>query len=119
MPQNPRWERDELVLALELYFQVNPAHTSPEDPRVIALSQELRQLGRHLHPANPDLYRNPNGVYMKLCNFLRCDPAYPGVGLDAGSKKDIEVWDELAGNRARLRAEANRIRSQLGDSPDS
>lgn len=28
MKRNPNWTREELILALDLYFKVNPIHTS-------------------------------------------------------------------------------------------
>ena len=48
---------------------------------------------------------------MKLCNFLRFDPNYHGVGLDAGSKLDGVVWNEFAENPEFLRKTANAIRN--------
>jgi 5-methylcytosine-specific restriction enzyme A len=50
---------------------------------------------------------------MKVCNFLRLDPDYPGVGLDAGSKPDVEVWNEFAHDRERLTCTALAIRTNL------
>jgi 5-methylcytosine-specific restriction enzyme A len=62
------------------------------------------------HPCVPGRV-DPNGVYVKLCNFLRLDPAYAGVGLGAGSKLDEVVWEEFADNAERLRALAEAIRA--------
>ncbi len=82
--RNPHWTRDELILALDLYFKVNPVHTSEKHPAIVELSNILN--GHPIHKERPDggKFRNPNGVYMKLCNFLRLDPDYNGTGLDAG-----------------------------------
>jgi 5-methylcytosine-specific restriction enzyme A len=44
-PQN--WNRDELILALELYFRVNPSHTNKNDPEIINLSSVLNELSIH------------------------------------------------------------------------
>jgi 5-methylcytosine-specific restriction enzyme A len=101
--RNPPWVRDELILALDLYFEVNPLHTSEEHPQIIALSELLNSLP--IHPSSSKLvgFRNPSGVYMKLCNFLRLDPTYKGKGLTAGSKLDEVVWDEFSSNIQRLR----------------
>jgi len=43
MARNPKWSRDELILALELYFRVNPLHTSDKNTEIIRL-KELRNL---------------------------------------------------------------------------
>jgi len=77
----------------------------------------LGNLGVHVDVPDPAKFRNPNGVYMKLCNLLRLDPTNEGIGLDAGSKEDENVWNEFAGNRARLREVAGAIRVAIGQEP--
>ena len=69
-PRNPPWTRDELILALDTYLQHGPSHMSASNPIVTSLSEELNQLPGHT--ARPDAvrFRNLNGVYMKLSNFL-------------------------------------------------
>lgn len=113
MPRrNPTWTRDELILALDLYFRLGPSRLSASHPEIVALSEALNALP--IHADRPDVarFRNPNGVYMKLCNFLRLDPTYVGVGLQRGSRADEEVWKEFAGDQQRLRAAAESIRAQ-------
>ncbi len=117
--RNPSWTRDELILALDLYFRVNPVHISESHPEVIVLSRLLNQLPIHTDRPDAERFRNPNGVYMKLCNFLRLDPSYEGVGLDAGSKKDEEVWDEFADDRERLHRVAEAIRAWVESPPEN
>jgi 5-methylcytosine-specific restriction protein A len=114
MTKRNQWTRDELILALDLYFRVNPAHTSATNPEVIETSRLLRKLAAHPNPSDPASYRSPDAVYMKLCNFLRVDPAYQGAGLDAGSKKDLEVWNEFGADRQKLSSAASSIKSRLG-----
>jgi 5-methylcytosine-specific restriction protein A len=58
-------------------------------------------------------YRNPNGVYMKLCNYLRYDPTYKGKGLAAGSKLEKEIWDSYSDSREELHRTAKIIISAL------
>jgi 5-methylcytosine-specific restriction protein A len=55
-------------------------------------------------------FRNPNGVYMKLCNFLTRDPDYHGKGLERGGHLEQEVWDEFVDNRELLGSVATAIR---------
>jgi 5-methylcytosine-specific restriction protein A len=100
--RNPPWTRDELILALDLYFKVNPLHTSEKHPDIIALSELLNTLPIHPATTQQAAFRNPNGVYMKLCNFLRLDPTYQGEGLQAGSKLDEEVWKEYHSDHTKL-----------------
>jgi 5-methylcytosine-specific restriction protein A len=86
MPRNPKWTRDELILALDLYFRVNPLHTSENNPEIISLSKLLNKLQIHARDDVEENFCNSSGVYMKSCNFLSLDPGYDGVGLAAGSK---------------------------------
>jgi 5-methylcytosine-specific restriction protein A len=113
MPRNPKWTRDELILALALYFHVNPLHTSENHPEIIALSALLNKLPIHANSEINEKFRNPSGVYMKLCNFLRFDPSYTGIGLQAGSKLDEEIWNEFAGDQQKLTRVANAIRENF------
>jgi 5-methylcytosine-specific restriction protein A len=117
--RNPAWVRDEVILALDLYFRHNPSRINAGHSEVIKLSDLLQKLPLHdLRTAGPD-FRNPNGVYMKMGNFLSLDPSYAGKGLASVSKLDREVWDEFARDRQRLEATANAIRNnyQLIDMP--
>lgn len=111
MPRNPKWTRDELILALDLFFRVNPLHTSEKHPEIIALSDLLNELPIHVKSETEDNFRNPSGVYMKLCNFLRFDPTYSGSGLIAGSKLDQDIWNEFADDRGNLTGIAQAIKS--------
>ena len=40
-------------------------------------------------------FRNPNGVSLKLSNFLALDPNYSGKGMESYSKLDQEVFEEF------------------------
>lgn len=104
----PAWVRDELILALDLYLQ--HGWLDDTDSRVVELSQLLRNLP--LHPAwrGDAKFRSPNSVAMKVANFQSLDPGYEGVGLDAGSKADSEVWNELHGQPELVRRLARSIR---------
>jgi 5-methylcytosine-specific restriction enzyme A len=112
--RNPKWERDELILALDLYFRHNPAHISSSHPEVVRLSEILNRLPLHEKKPDAEHFRNPNGVYMKLCNFLRFDPTYKGKGLERGGKFEQQIWDEFAGDNAHLRKVAQGIISSIG-----
>jgi 5-methylcytosine-specific restriction protein A len=108
--RNPPWQRDELILALDLYFRHRPDTISKKHPEVVALSELLNQLP--IHPDRPDAakFRNVNGTYMKLCNFLALDPAYQGKGLAAGGRLERDIWAEFASDRVRLAGVAEAIR---------
>ncbi len=101
--KNPPWQRDELLLALDLYFRFNPSHISKSHPEVIKLSKILNSLPIHKERPDEIKFRNPNGVYMKLCNFLRYDPNYSGVGLQRGGKLEEVIWKEFYSEKDKLK----------------
>ena len=114
-PRNPAWTRDELILALDTYFQQSPSHMSKSHPMVTSLSDELNGLPSHVRRPDALRFRNPNGVYMKLCNFLRFDDSYAGSGLTHGGKLEEEVWNEYASDQPRLQSVASAIRAVVAD----
>lgn len=111
MSINPNWVRDELILALDLYFKYGRTQLNPKHPQVIELSGILNSLPIHSGRYRDIEFRNPNGVSMKLGNFLSLDPQYEGVGLSSGGKLDREVWDEFADTPYKLHQIATAIRA--------
>lgn len=115
--RNPRWSRDELILGLELYFRINPLHTSEENPEIKCLSDILNLLPIHPKENHREKFRNPNGVYMKLCNYLRFDPDYKGAGLTRGGKLEESIWTEFAQDRTKLKRVADSIKAAMSELP--
>lgn len=107
--RNPPWTRDELILALDLYFRVNPNKITAEYRAIRDLSSILNSLPFHPVSEHRRAFRNPVGVHMTLCTFLRFDPDYDGKVL-TGSSLGREVWDEFANDRVRLAGIAKAIR---------
>lgn len=48
---------------------------------------------------------------MKICNFLRYDPTYDGVGLSRGNKLEKEIWETNSDNLSLLKEVASRIKT--------
>lgn len=117
----PRWTRDELILALDLYLRFRPHLPSSVGPEVAELVKTLQMMGRSRLPAGMhadmrERYRNASGVSMKLSNFLRFDPNYTSggrKGLWRGSRDEEPVWQEFSPDPARCAAVAAAIRSAL------
>ncbi len=82
MKRNPKWHRDEIILALDLYSRLQPGQISATNPDIQELSTILNQLP--IHDARPDeaKFRNSNGVSLKLSNFLTIDPDYHDKSCD-------------------------------------
>lgn len=65
---NPDWNRDETILALELYYILGgPA--GPDDPGIVALSMELQRAPYHADAKRNARFRNPAGVALKTQNL--------------------------------------------------
>lgn len=68
--RNPKWHRDELILALDLYFKIEPGQIHTRNPTIIELSQILNTLPFSQAKTDAEHYRNPNGVRLKQVIIL-------------------------------------------------
>jgi len=118
--RNPPWTRDELILALDLYLRHRSAPPGKQSREVAELSATLNALSVHLATSRNAVFRNTNGVYMKMMNFRSLDPLYTTegkVGLTRGNKLDAAVWSEFVHDPARLAAVAAAIRAAVSVDP--
>ena len=111
---NPPWDRSEIILALDLYLAKGPL--AKTHPLVIELSEYLRQLPLIFDRPDPERFRNPAGVALKLANFKALDPSRPG-GMDAYSKLDEEMWNRFHGDPAEVHALAEATRRSYAAEP--
>lgn len=122
-PRNPKWTRDELILALDLYLRFRSSPPGKGSPEVAELSELLGRLAKPGGVEAATDYRNANGVYMKMMNFRHHDPSYISegkVGLKRGNGLEPQIWDEFANDLDRLAKEVARIRGIAdGDLPES
>lgn len=109
---NPAWTRDEVVLALDLYFDLDKP-IKRRDSRILELSRVFQLMAAARAAKGGPNFRNATSVYFKMNNFLELDPARAGKGFDNYSDLDEEVWKEFAGKRKELREEAQGIRARL------
>ncbi|MBL0189318.1 MAG: HNH endonuclease [Candidatus Obscuribacter sp.] len=107
--RNPPWSREELILALELYLRAGLL--DDHSPEVQQLSEALKDLA-FVQKEDPKVFRNPNGVAMKLANFAALDPNYKGKGLTAGGRLDKEIFEEFFGQQLALATETRLLRAQ-------
>lgn len=108
--KNPKWHRDEIILALDLYFRLIPGQMHAKNPEIITLSELFNKLPIHEEIPNSSKFRNPNGVSLKLSNFLAIDPDYHGKGMGAHSKLDKIIFDEFKDNKIKLREIVSQIK---------
>lgn len=113
--RNPKWHRDEIILALDLYFADDRGSIDARNKKIVELSKILNDLP--LFPDRPDQerFRNPNGVTLKLSNFLVFDPHYKGTGMKGGSKLDKAIFEEFYWERRKLKMLASQIKKIVED----
>lgn len=100
------WTRDELILALSVYFQLPFGRLNRTTPEV----KELARL----------IGRTDNSAALRLVNFAACDPYITEsgrTGMPAGVPICKPIWDEFAGDKERLFLEAERIKADLLHKP--
>jgi putative restriction endonuclease len=84
MPEQRKWNRGELLIALNIYHKLTFGQLHARQRVITALAEKLD--------------RSANSVAMKLCNFASLDPALKlrGIkGLAGASALDRTVWDEF------------------------
>ncbi len=113
--RNPKWHRDEIILALDLYFDHNRGSIDARNPKVMALSEVLNKLPLFTVKPDEERFRNANGVSLKLSNFLAIDPKHKGEGMKAYSKLDKAVFEEFANDQPRLKDVARQIKQILAN----
>ena len=98
------WNRDELLVALNLYHKLTFGQLHARQPAIVALADKLE--------------RSANSLAMKLCNFASLDPALKlrGIkGLDGASALDRTVWNEFHGDlNETVPVSENALRNLFG-----
>ena len=96
------WQREELLLALNLYCRLPFGLYHSRNPEIIRLAEFVN--------------RTPDAVAMKLSNFASFDPYHQsrGVkGLQNASHADREIWEEFNSNWDDLASESEAVYAQL------
>lgn len=97
MPRN-LWNRDEMILALNLYLKLPFGQMDARNFQVIHLANIIG--------------RSPNAVALRLVNYAAHDPNLQqrGIsGMSHGGKVCEEYWNEFVGDRERLLYESEKI----------
>lgn len=85
------WEREELIVAFNLYCRTAFGRIHRGNPEIIQVAKALG--------------RTPSSLAMKMVNFASLDPVHQErsvKGLGHGSKQDKEIWDEFHQDWERL-----------------
>jgi 5-methylcytosine-specific restriction enzyme A len=111
--RNPKWHRDEIILALDLFFRLDSGQMHARNQQVIELSEILNKLPIHTERPDKAKFRNPNGVGLKLSNFLAIDPSYSGKGMESYSKLDEAIFNEFVDDKSKLKQIADQIKKTV------
>src|SRR5581483_9437917 len=98
---NPKWTRDEAVLALQLYLDCKGSIPARSDPRVRELSNLLKRLPVHPLSTRKVSFRNEAGIVFNLQNIRK---VVTGKGLPNVSSMHRKVWAEFASHPEKLQA---------------
>ncbi len=101
--RNPDWVRDEIILAMDLYFRAGRKQLPNDHEDVLHLSRILNDLPIHPRIARDENFRNPNGISMILGNFLGVDPLHEKPGLSRNNHLQAVVWRDFADAPETLR----------------
>jgi len=96
------WNRDELIIAMNLYCKLPFGQLQQKTPIIIAIAEKLG--------------RTPSSLAMKLVNLASLDPVHQarGVkGLSGASKADKQIWDEFTANWELLGTESEERFQEL------
>lgn len=102
MATGKRWTRDELLVALNLYYKLPFGLFHERNPTIIDLAERMG--------------RTPGSLAMKLSNLASLDPVEKarGIkGLEGASAHDQVMWDEFHRNREQLTFESERLYAEL------
>ena len=100
--RNPKWTRNEIIIALDFYFKHYPHIPERNTPEIKLISEILRNLELENSKSISANYRNVSGVYMKLMNFHSINPNKQAKGLSGGSVLDREIFFEFQNNHKDL-----------------
>jgi len=105
--RNPDWRIEEVILALNLFFDKSRGTIFAQNPNIIKLSEDLNKY------FNPDglysNYRTPNSISLKLTNFLAIDPNYKGRGMTSYSKLDEQLFYKYFENLPLLEKDVKEL----------
>lgn len=111
--RNPPWDRDETLLAMNLYLQCNGKVPDKTDERVRQLSELLRRNPVHARYRARENFRSPSAVVLKLSNIQQ---AAEGHGMPNNSRLDEEMWSELGKDPSTVFNLANLVADAMASS---
>lgn len=100
------WNREELILAINLYCKLPFGRLHSRNPKVIHLSELIN--------------RTPSSVAYKLVNFASLDPSLKARGIKGAanaSRLDKTIWEEFYNNWEDLPFESEMLLAKVENKP--
>lgn len=100
--KSKNWNREELILAFNLYLKIPFGSIHKRNPKIIGLAHRIN--------------RTPSAVGLKMCNFASFDPYHQARGISGmrhTGKLDKEIFDEFSNNWADLLFESECILAKM------
>lgn len=99
MAKRKNWNRDELILAFNLYCKIEFSKINYKHPKIVELSNYIE--------------RTPSSVTWKLVNFASLDPSLKKKGIKGASnvaKMDKLIFEEFTSNWEDMIFESEKLR---------
>lgn len=93
-----KWNREEMILALNLYLKIPFSKMGSTNPAIVDLAKLIG--------------RSSNAVALRLVNYASCDPILRsrGIkGMENGKQQCLPYWNEFINDRAKLIFESEQI----------
>ncbi|MCX5303724.1 HNH endonuclease [Streptomyces sp. NBC_00160] len=110
--RNPKWTRDELILACDLVVRNGWEGLAAEDPRIAELSDLLQVLAAYPVEERAATYRNRNGAARKTYDIATHHPEYTGKRTNGG-RLDVVVLQDFLDRPAETAQAAHLLREGL------
>ena len=90
------WREEEIRLLLSFYKEMKSGDMHKSHPEVLKASEAIRNLDINKeYSLKSTAFRSPNGIALKLANFLFLDPNYSGKGMKGCSALDRKLFNEV------------------------
>jgi 5-methylcytosine-specific restriction protein A len=105
--KNLPWTRDETLLAMNIYIELEEYIPVETHPTIQELSSLLKKLPIYPIDLRKDNFRSPASIVFKLCNFRSL---HSPRGLANASQNDREIFEQYKNNPTELRHTAHQIK---------
>lgn len=112
MVKNIKWNEEEEILLLELFFKLKGTSYNRDHLGIIELSNLLRKRAEYFNIPMDDKFRNTTGIFMELKNLESVENN--GLnGLSNYSELDVNLYNKYQTEISQLNIHAQLIRENI------